>query len=181
MNTWSKWCTKVKASFLIKTSSMRAWILCSTSHTPIWHELGEGTDTPSSPQQNSRHIHRQGCGGANWPSSPLATSETLPQGQRLHMQIMTRCSAHSDTTHTTPVTRQDCKTRSYQKLIICPERFYRIWFAVSLFPYSDIFSAVPEKFKNYTFSVLGESRFVGFALGISSQVFLVSPNLGITC
>jgi hypothetical protein len=100
MNTWSKWCTKVKASFLIKTSSMRAWILCSTSHTPIWHELGEWTDTPSSPQQISRHIHRQealerrgvhsavvvptGVLPTGSPSSPLATSETLPQGQRLH-------------------------------------------------------------------------------------------------
>ena len=187
MNTWSKWCTKVKASFLIKTSSMIAWILCSTSHTPIWHELGEWTDTPSSPQQTSRHIHRQealerrGVHSAvvlptGSPSSPLATSETLPR-QRLHMQIMTRCGAHSDTTHTTPVTQQDCKTCSYQKLVICPESFYRISFAVSLFPYSDIFSAVPEKFKKSALFQFSENHVLSDLLLVSQvKCFQSAPT-----
>ena len=104
------------------------------------------------------------------------TSETLPR-QRLHMQIMTRCGAHSDTTHTTPVTQQDCKTCSYQKLVICPESFYRISFAVSLFPYSDIFSAVPEKFKKSALFQFSENHGLSDLLLVSQvKCFQSAPT-----
>ena len=117
------------------------------------------------------------------PVLPLATSETLPR-QRLHMQIMTRCGAHSDTTHTTPVTQQDWgggrenlliskaryMSRKFLSHLICCESF-------PIFRYIQVQFLKSSK-KSATFSVLGEFTFCRICFWYLKSSVFSQPQLG---